>query len=266
MDVMKKFKLEYAGIKGNINKYTSDDYIANILNKLDESAKSEDETTIIYLLEMLNEWYKENQGEIQSNAFVSNKEQHLKNQSRLVEFYKQFKNDNSETPNTVIEERNIMKKIFISHSSKDEIICTAFVNLLEALGVPEGDILYSSSDRHGVPGDTDIFSYLKEHIKQGISVFYMLSDNYYESPYCLNEMGAAWVVQNDFSIFFLPNFTVGIQGVIDGRKKGFSLDSPGDLIQIKNKILSIYNSSISELKWEEVKNKFLSVVKSKSIK
>lgn len=159
-----------------------------------------------------------------------------------------------------IESEFEMKKFFISHSSEDEKICTAFVNMMEHLGVSEDDILYTSSDRHGVPGDEDIFKYLGSHIKQGITVFYMLSDNYYKSPYCLNEMGAAWIVRNDSSIFTLPNFNGEFKGVIDGNKKAYNLKSNQDLLAIKNKILDLSGGSISEKKWIDIKDEFSNIV------
>ncbi len=77
----------------------------------------------------------------------------------------------------------------------------------------------------------------RNHIVEDITVFYMLSDNYYESPYCLNEMGAAWIALNDFSIFLLPNFSGDIRGVIDCNKKGYSLNVAHDLISLKDKLV-----------------------------
>ncbi|PFM59524.1 TIR domain-containing protein [Bacillus cereus] len=154
-----------------------------------------------------------------------------------------------------------MHKLFISHASADKKVCDAFVDLLEDLGVPEEDILYSSSSRHGIPGGMDIFEYLRNNISNGITVYYMLSDNYYKSAYCLNEMGAAWVTQNDSSTFILPEFTVGIKGVIDSGKKAFTLSDPVELIQLKDKILEEFGGKISEKKWETVKSKFLETIK-----
>ncbi len=37
-------------------------------------------------------------------------------------------------------------------------------------------------------------------------MIYHLSDNYYDSVACLNEMGAAWVVQNDYTVVGIPGF------------------------------------------------------------
>ncbi|ART78503.1 TIR domain-containing protein [Sutcliffiella horikoshii] len=150
--------------------------------------------------------------------------------------------------------------MFISHSSKDEPICTAFVHLLEVLGVPETNILYSSSERFGIPADMNIFDYLRSSIVENFIVYYMLSDNYYESVYCLNEMGAVWVNQNDFSIYLLPNMSKSIVGVIDSNKKGYRLDNAINLNQLREKISRDFNNNISNNKWDEEKEKFLKIV------
>jgi len=260
MDVFTKLSMEIDGIKDNVRTYTSDGYINNILDKLKLSIEGRKVDETKYLLSKAIDWYVENQRAIQSNRHVLCKGQHKKNQETLISFLEELEQI-KENPKSESNEKDIlMKNFFISHSSNDKKVCTAFVKLLEKLGVPEEDILYTSSDRHGVPCDENIFDYLKRHIIDEITVFFMLSDNYYESAYCLNEMGAAWIVQNDFSTFLLPNFTGSINGVIDKDKKAYSLSSPMDLIELKDKIINQYNTSISPKKWEEVKNEFLKIV------
>ena len=53
----------------------------------------------------------------------------------------------------------------------------------------------------------------------------MLSDNYYKSPACLNEMGAAWVLKKEYRSILLPGFDYKeIEGAINPRKIGIKLD------------------------------------------
>ncbi|MDR3584513.1 MAG: toll/interleukin-1 receptor domain-containing protein [Desulfosporosinus sp.] len=259
MDMFRELSIEFKGIKGAIKDYTSEPCITNYLDELEKSILLKNRDEIVFLLDKIIIWFAENQSNIESNQFVMNGEKYKDYQEILISFFDKFK----AIDNTLnFEDRGQfeMKKIFISHSSKDKDICDAFVDVLEQLGVHETDILYTSSDRHGVPGDEDIFEYLKKHITERINVFYMLSDNYYKSAYCLNEMGASWIVQNEYSIFILPNLNCGIQGVIDSKKKGYNLASSIELIGLKEKITKMYNTSISEKKWEDVKSKFLTVV------
>nr|WP_237458521.1 toll/interleukin-1 receptor domain-containing protein [Pontibacillus yanchengensis] len=151
----------------------------------------------------------------------------------------------------------LKQKIFISHSSDDKEVCKAFVDFLERLGIEEDQILYSSSSRHGIPAEMDIFNFLRGEIDGGITVYYMLSDNYYSSPYCLNEMGAAWVKQNDSKTFILPNLTGGIRGVIDDGNKGYALNDSYDLIQLKNNLCKEFNLKVTEGKFDDIKQNLL---------
>jgi hypothetical protein len=263
MDIMRKLSFEVKGIYGTVNKYTSDSYITNIAKELINSVTQKNIEESIYLLEQIDIWYEKNQSEIQKNDYVMNKDSHLDIQSKIKDYLielKKYSGEKNPRLDNIFDDNNkdqsITKKIFISHSSKDKKICDAFVDLLESIGIPEEIILYSSSERHGIPGDNDIFEYLKDHISGGITVYYMLSDNYYQSVYCLNEMGAAWIAKNDFSIFLLPNFEGSITGVINGNKKAYNINNMYSLIQFKNKLLETFDLTISETKWEDIKSKF----------
>ncbi|MDQ6598078.1 TIR domain-containing protein [Bacillus salipaludis] len=266
MDVFKGLGLEIDGITGTISRYTSDPYINNTLKNLKDAVSRKDIEESLFLLEKVNNWYSGNIEKILKNTFAINPDVHLNIKGSLEKYKEELEKKKEEV--SIQEEEKIKevvakmkKKLFISHSSKDEVVCTSFVELLETIGVPDEAILYTSSPRHGIPGDADIFDYLKEHLSDGITVFYMLSDNYYKSAYCLNEMGAAWVAQNASSTFILPNFSGSIAGVINKNRKAFNLSQPVELIQLKNKLITEFNlPTISETKWEDAKNKFLRVI------
>lgn len=263
MDVLKRLTIEIEGIYGTIADYTSKPHIKNVTTQLRRAVEERQIEDIIYLLQEVDRWYEKNQSAIQRNSYVYNKEDHIELEKKIKEYIVELMEYKEETPQVTTKQvtENAKRKIFISHASADKEVCDAFVDILENLGVPEDEILYTSSPRHGVPGDMDIFEYLRSNISSGITVFYMLSDNYYKSAYCLNEMGAAWITQNDSSTFILPNLTVGIRGVIDGNKKAYNLSEPLELIQLKGKILEAFGGKISEAKWEEVKSEFLGVTK-----
>ena len=264
MNVLKRLEIEVEGICGTINDYTSESYITNILEQLKKAVEIKDVEKIVFLLNKIDNWYSDNLSKIRANKFVINFETHLKVQESIKFYIEEISKVDYLGLENEQEELNTKqkKKIFISHSSKDEMICSSFVELLETIGISDKEILYTSSARHGIPGDSNIFDYLRGHLSDGITVFYMLSDNYYDSVYCLNEMGASWVIQNDFSIIMLPNFDGQIKGVIDKDKKGYNLRQPIELIQLKNKLTEKFSCNISEEKWEDAKNKFLSIVNS----
>jgi len=61
----------------------------------------------------------------------------------------------------------------------------------------------------------------------------LLSPEYYKSVACLNEMGAAWVVENEHSMVFTPDFDLDSHefknGAIDPREIGFFINNEDKL-------------------------------------
>lgn len=130
-------------------------------------------------------------------------------------------------------------KLFLSHSSKDVDYGNALVDLLISIGVKSDKIIFTSNVAHGIPIGENIFQWLKEEIEEKPFVIYLLSPNYYKSVACLNEMGAAWIVENDNAMIFTPDFDLKnpsfYQGALDPRKIGFYIND-------KNRIISFIDS------------------------
>ncbi|HDX9494787.1 TIR domain-containing protein [Bacillus thuringiensis] len=150
----------------------------------------------------------------------------------------------------------IKEKIFISHSSKDKKYGEALVKFLRGLGLQRNQIIFTSDDDYGIPLDMNIFEYLKAQINEGAYMIYLLSNNYYDSVACLNEMGAAWVVQNDYTVIGIPDFSFDnpkfSSGAIDPRRIGFTLDNKKRLVEFKNKILDRFQLQVDEADWNRI--------------
>ncbi|MEK6485760.1 toll/interleukin-1 receptor domain-containing protein [Myroides odoratimimus] len=144
-----------------------------------------------------------------------------------------------------------MIKIFISHSSKNVNFGQAIVDLLLAVGVNSSQIIFTSNDAFGIPTGQNIFKWLKEKITEKPHVIYLLSPEYYSSIACLNEMGAAWIVENEHTIIFTPNFksssTEFQSGALDPREMGFKInntDRMTEFIESLKKNFSISDNTV----------------------
>ncbi|MCL6659680.1 toll/interleukin-1 receptor domain-containing protein [Paenibacillus amylolyticus] len=150
----------------------------------------------------------------------------------------------------------IKEKIFISHSSKDKKYGYALVKLLRGLGLERNQIIFTSDDDYGIPIDLNIFEYLKTQINNGAFMIYLLSNDYYDSVACLNEMGAAWVIQNDYTVIGIPGFDFNdskfSSGAIDPRRIGFTLDNKKRLVEFKNKISERFELKVDEADWNRI--------------
>ncbi len=125
-------------------------------------------------------------------------------------------------------------KIFISHSSQNKNYGNELVDLLTGIGVKDDEIIFTSNDAYGIPIGQNIFYWLKSRISEKPHVLYLLSPEYYRSVACLNEMGAAWVVENKHTMIFTPEFNLSspefLNGAINPREIGFYIDNHDKLI------------------------------------
>lgn len=139
-------------------------------------------------------------------------------------------------------------KYFISHSSKNACYGEEIVQLLINLGVPSDKIIFTSKSGFGIPKGENIFDWLKNQIEEKPFVIYLLSDEYYSSVACLNEMGAAWIVENKHITLFTPKFNMDDpkfkNGAIDPRKMGVFIDDQNDILEFAELILNNENQHI----------------------
>lgn len=159
-------------------------------------------------------------------------------------------------------------KIFISHASKDKNYVSCIVKLLEFIGLRQEQLFCSSVPGYGIPLDEDIYDYLKQQFQEhNLHVILVLSDNYYQSVACMNEMGAAWILQNKYTTILLPGFEFKeIKGAINPRKIGLKLD--GDLTEVKEKLGQLKDAlaqefglaSIPDVRWERKRDTFISAI------
>lgn len=156
-------------------------------------------------------------------------------------------------------------KLFISHSSQDALLVSKLVDLLESIGMNHENLFCSSIPGYGIPLDEDIYEYLKSQFHlYNLHVLYVLSDNYYSSPACLNEMGAAWVLKTKETTILAPKFDYKeIKGAINPRKIGLKLDDENTIVKerlgnLKDDLIEEFDLNvIKDLRWELKRDKFI---------
>lgn len=94
----------------------------------------------------------------------------------------------------------LYNKIFISHSSKDAKVVNYFCSYVLGLGLKidlEEEVYNTSLDGSNPRTGEDFRNSIKEHLTNSRLVLQFISPNYKESEVCLNEMGAAWVLNKN---------------------------------------------------------------------
>jgi len=144
--------------------------------------------------------------------------------------------------------------IFLSHCSEDKQYGDALEKFIIGLGVKNEQLIYTSHPLHKIPLDANIYDYLRKNLNKKIFIIFLWSEEYLDKPACLNEMGAAWVIQSDYTNIFTPDFDFGNpkfqECFVDIRKMGIILNGnkhcKTNMIELKNKILSLFEISVEE--------------------
>lgn len=170
------------------------------------------------------------------------------------------------------EENDKFDCVFISHAYADREINNLFVDLLEDIGLKRGQIFYSSLPEYGVDLGENIADAIRIRLSSKIvHMIYMLSKNYYKSVMCLNEMGAAWILQHTYTSVLLPGFKYKkIKGAVDPGILGMNLG--GDEVELKSRLIRLRNQlqnefclpSMDEIMWNRKVDNFIKVVKEKT--
>lgn len=157
-------------------------------------------------------------------------------------------------------------KIFISHSSKNEDYGRALVNLLTGVGIDHDSIVFTSDTSYGIPVGKNIFDWLKAQISERPYVIYLLSQDYFSSVACLNEMGAAWVVENQHAAIFTPNFDLNDasfrSGALDPREIGFFIDHEDRVTEFIETLRANFKITPNQVVINNKRREFLDLVRS----
>ncbi|WP_234122563.1 toll/interleukin-1 receptor domain-containing protein [Clostridium hydrogenum] len=157
------------------------------------------------------------------------------------------------------------KVIFISHSSLDIHYVKPFVQLLEDIGLSgKGKIFCSSLSGYWIPKNNNIYDYLKKLFDKNLYMILFLSDNYYESPACMNEMGATWVKVDKPTHILTPEFNFSeIKGSVDTSQIMFKLNNRERINELKDELINEFDlNKLDENFWERKREDFLNTIDS----
>lgn len=155
-------------------------------------------------------------------------------------------------------------KIFISHSSRNKFFGDKLVDLLRNVGVKENEIIYTSNTAYGIPVGQNIFNWLKSQITEKPFVIYLLSEEYYQSIACLNEMGAAWIIENKHAALFTPKFNLSSKefqnGALDPREIGFYITDEERILSFLHLISEDFEITKSHIIISQSVKKFITEI------
>lgn len=159
----------------------------------------------------------------------------------------------------------VLRKLFISHSSKDAQIVEELIELLEAIGLPSESIFCSSFEGYGIDLGENFLEAIRNEFLSECLVIFVLSENFYSSPISLCEMGAAWVAAKEHIPVLLPPFEFKqVEGVIP-LTQGFVITEPLKLNLFRESIERLFGiqSRLSQSGWERKRDRIVARIEDK---
>lgn len=274
VDPYNRLRMEYSGIRSTIDSYTTGSvtcYMDGLKEAIDACKKDD----ILFYIDKMNKWYRENIANIKSNEYVT--ESHQREHDDAIKFFNEIKREIEEFDFNLIDnksfsrgiEHNGIKKIFLSHRSTDKKYADALERFIVGLGVKNEQLIYTSHPLHKIPLGQKIYDYLRENINDQVFMVILWSNDYLDSPACLGEMGAAWVTQTDYIGIYCPDFSFGNpkyhEVPIDTTKMGAVLNGDANckasMIEFKNKIQAFFNLEDDEQKSAYLIDQFINDIK-----
>jgi len=162
--------------------------------------------------------------------------------------------------NTMFNEKgNGLKKIFISHATKDKEMVEELIDLLETIGINSTQIFCSSFEGYGIPLGKDFLETIKQELSAEVLVLFVITKNFYESKVCLCEMGAAWALSKGHIPIVVPPLSYSdIQGVIP-LTQGMLINDVPKLNSLKEKLENDFSfeQKIGLNNWERKRDRFV---------
>ena len=129
------------------------------------------------------------------------------------------------------------KNIFISHSSANKEIAEQLCSFMVRLGISEEKIFCSSIIGQGVNNGEKLNDAIGKAIGRSKLLVYILSRDFFESSYCMEELGVGWYLaqQKKVSCFYLiiPDIDLSdLKGFVNSKIDKFSFiyeDHKGEL-------------------------------------
>ncbi len=149
-------------------------------------------------------------------------------------------------------------KVFISHATEDKDLADALIDVLTSSSdLSPDDILCTSPDGMKLTPGVNFVDRLQKYVADARTVVLLLSETYYDSVFCLCELGAAWALKQDIVPLVVPPLPKSAIGdVLLGIHVG-SIDSKEDLSSLMSRIQSKTGKRFRAARWEVQRDRFI---------
>ncbi len=154
--------------------------------------------------------------------------------------------------------------IFISHASKDKKLADALVDLLQTgMDMSAKEIFCSSLEGIGIPDGQLFSSYIRDRLDQSEIVIALITPSFYESAFCLCELGATWLAKQDrfFPLLVPPLEFDDLRAVLIGMQVAVVTDK-NDLNKLCDRLERTgLAKKVATARWEAKRDETLRALK-----
>ena len=150
-----------------------------------------------------------------------------------------------------------MTTIFISHASADKIIIDDFFDLLQTgCDLRRKEIFCSSVEGAGIKTGEDFVRWIQKNMYKSELVILFFTPNYFDSRFCVAEMGAAWALRKNIFPIVIPNIDRDAGAVLIGKQT--EIVNETGLDELRDRIAEHHDSTAKATsRWSLKKAQFL---------
>ena len=149
--------------------------------------------------------------------------------------------------------------LFISHAVTDAPITKSFVNLIESgIGVSPKKIFCTSNKGQGIRPGAEFKDSIRENLDEATIVIALISENYYNSPFCMCELGGTWLQAKDFIPILIPPIRLSDMKAVLAGLQALRIQINEDLDELRDEISERLDiKPLPTPRWNEKRDEFL---------
>lgn len=157
-------------------------------------------------------------------------------------------------------ENKLKKRIFVSHSEKDEEIVGYFTDdiLIQGLGFNSNDIYCTSQLGMKNKPSEDWLNTIKENLEECEIIFFIITPNFKNSEVCQNELGASWALNKVVFLLCIEPIAKSKATVLYDVKQVEELNKEDSLDRVRDVINDKYiTNKIGTDRWGGYRKRFM---------
>lgn len=149
-------------------------------------------------------------------------------------------------------------KIFISHASADKELADEVVDFLSlGLNLQSTDFFCTSLEGLGIPSGENFIDFIQDKLNKSMVMISLLSPNYYQSVFCVCELGASWITSKAHIPIVVPPITYkDIKDILNADQLRI-VDKDSDWDEIRDELNDELNLTVKSARWTRKKEAFL---------